>query len=47
MLPLCHLGGDAAALIHFLVMPKIIGSIQTSRRHNHMCVFWKPTMLII
>jgi hypothetical protein len=45
MRPLCHMGGDAAALTHFPVTLERAGTIHTSRRRNHRCVFWQPTML--
>jgi hypothetical protein len=47
MRALRRLGGDAAALTHFPLTLEIAGTIQTSRRHNHRCVFWKPKMLRI
>jgi hypothetical protein len=45
MRPLRRLGGDAVALTYFPVTLEIAGNIQTSRRHNHRCVFWQPTMM--
>jgi hypothetical protein len=39
------MGGDAAPPANFSVTLERAGTIQTIRRHNHRCVFWKPTML--